>query len=149
MRCPRSIRLGHQIGWAGAAVAVGLAGCAGSPPTAWTWTQPVPYTGPAEAGQEPARASVDPGVAVFARSGFIAADRPEAARRDSQIAARGSEALPDRLAWPRAARPDLSRTRTVRSSRTAERWVYPERRRDPVGRPHHHHHGHYPPYRGW
>lgn len=78
----------------------------------------------------------DPGVAVFARPGFHAESTPETARRDALVSARSSDALPGRLAWPEAARPDLRSTRSVTTSRTPERWVYPTTRRDHTHRRH-------------
>lgn len=126
-----------------AAVAL-LAGC-GQTTQVWMWTGSPGFEGtPAEIGSHPmtpppARhaAPTDPGVAVFARPGFHAEDTPEAFRRDGQIIARQSEMLPDRLSWPEAARPDLRSTRSVTTSRTPERWVYPDTRRDRVHRRHH------------
>lgn len=80
----------------------------------------------------------DPGVAVFARPGFHAEHAPETARRDGLINARAPDALPDRLAWPEAARPDLRSTRSITTSRTPERWVYPTTQRDQRRRHHRH-----------
>ncbi|MCC5824219.1 MAG: hypothetical protein LAT64_12590 [Phycisphaerales bacterium] len=129
-------------------------GCGGA--SAWTWSDPPAYHTNDAAPMHPHRFAsedrVDPGVAVFAQSGFVRDDRPEATRRDDTIAARSPEALPDRLGWPREARPDLRRTRTVRTGRTAETWVYPDARRDTIRSRHgvYRHGGPvYPPYRGW
>lgn len=126
-----------------AAVAL-LAGC-GQSTQVWIWTGSPGFEGtPAETGslampQPHARhaAPTDPGVAVFARPGFHAEDTPEASRRDGQIIARQSEMLPDRLSWPEASRPDLRSTRSVTTSRTPERWVYPDTRRERTQRRHH------------
>jgi hypothetical protein len=118
-----------------------LAGC-GQTTQVWVWTPGAEGT-PADAA--PNRAAVpnpqasdrtDPGVAVFGRSGFHADRTPEATRRDGLIVADGRDALPDRLAWPESPRPDLRSTRSVTTSRRAERWVYPDTRRDASRRRH-------------
>lgn len=120
-----------------------LTGC-GQTSQVWVWApspgvegSPAdvdPQTRPDSDRRTPDR--TDPGVAVFARPGFHAEYRPETARRDALISARAPDALPDRLAWPEAARPDLRSTRSLTTSRTPERWVYPTTRRDHTHRRH-------------
>lgn len=137
--------LTRSLGLALLGAAVGGGGCGEAP--AWVWDQRV-YQGPGgsagdrHASMDTPPPRTDPGVVVFARSGFVADERPEASRRDAQFAGRSPEVLPNRLAWPTEARPDLRRTGTVRTSRSAEIWVYPDTRRDTYRRG-------YPVYRGY
>lgn len=118
-----------------------LTGC-GQSSRAWVWTgspgdEGTPAgLGPGLPARAESRAAVDPGVAVFGRSAFLADHAPEDARRDSRISARAADALPDRLAWPEAARPDLRHTRSVTTARNADRWVYPDTHRDAPRRRH-------------
>jgi hypothetical protein len=128
-----------------------LGGC--GEPGVWAWTAPRGHAhpGPARAADEtpPAVArAADAGVLVFPNSAFVADDAPEASRRDGEMAVVSRGVLPDRLAWPREARPDLRRTDSFRASTRAERWVFPETRRDYPGR-RYPVYPVYPPYRGW
>lgn len=115
-----------------------LGGCGDT--GAWHWTaqqaghhdQPAAVDGPAVPHGHADR--VDPGVAVFGRSAYIAEAPPEASRRDGVLMARTPDGMPDRLAWPRERRPDLRTRGTITTSTTAQRWVYPDDRRDRVYR---------------
>lgn len=137
-----------------AALFAGLGGCERT--TAWEWSPDHGHgavVGPGDRPMHPAGTphadAVDPGVAVFARSGVPGSAEGLAYRRDASIPSRAADALPDRLAWPEASRADLGRTRSVRTSRSADRWVYPDTRRD-TRRGHSRRGGPvYPPYRGW
>lgn len=147
---PRATRLGLLAAAGGMVL---LAGCAET--SVWAWSPASGDTGhpgaqrPAMiAPNDAARGGGEPvgeGVVVFGRSAFVSDDAPEAYRRDGLLAARSPEALPDRLGWPEAPRPDLSRTGSLRTSTQAERWVYPQTRRDHA----HRRYPVYPPYRGW
>jgi|GEM_PF-3695936 len=156
-RTPR----GALPGLLAAACGVLLGGCGG--PSVWAWSAPGGPTyqsrapmgswqdGPSgpqggSAGSEQAASlRTNEGVLVFSNSAFVADHAEGSYRRDGVLAARSREALPDRLGWPMEARPDLRRTGSLRTSTQAERWVYPQTRRDHV------HRGYpvYPPHRGW
>lgn len=128
-----------------------LGGC--GEPGVWAWTGPSGHAHPAPSrAADPTSPSgvraTDAGVLVFSNSAFVADDAPEASRRDGDMAVASREALPDRLAWPMEARPDLRRTDSFRASTRAERWVFPETRRDYPGR-RYPVYPVYPPYRGW
>jgi hypothetical protein len=113
------------------AAALLLGGCARE--AAWDWSGAAATPGDAAIAAAPpdrhARVGpgTDPAVMVFPRSAFRPDERVADARRDGVLGAGGSDAdaLPGRLAWPREARPDLRYTVTVRTTRSAERWVYP------------------------
>lgn len=115
-----------------------LGGCGDT--GSWHWTaqqaghhdQHAAVGGPVAAHAHADR--VDPGVAVFGRSAFIAENPAEATRRDAMLMARSPDAMPDRLAWPAERRPDLRTRGTITTSITAQRWVYPDDRRDRVYR---------------
>lgn len=117
-----------------------LTGCAAEE-RAWHWD-----AGPQETPQAFSRSSraaigADPGVMVLGGTAFRADDPPEATRRDAVIGARSGEAVPDRLGWAAEPRPDWRYARSARTSRTPERFVLPDRRRDPPARNRHPHHG--------
>lgn len=129
---------------AGAVLLGGLAGCGQERAQPWVWS-PAPNGTPYSArqpGQTPAVDDHDPSVLVFGTPAFIADERAELTRRDDLMGVRTADALPNRLAWPEPDRPDLDRTRSVRTSTQAERWVYPSGRRD-------YHYHHYSYRRGW
>ncbi len=125
----------------GLALAGLLSGC-GQSSQVWVWTgasgdEGMPAgLGPSLSTRPEPRAAIDPGVAVLGRSAFQADHAPEQNRRDIRINARTADALPDRLAWPEAAQPDLRNTRSMTTSRNADRWVYPDSRRDNQRRRH-------------
>jgi hypothetical protein len=74
--------------------------------------------------------SLDQGVAVFPSWGFAEAAGPEESRLDSRLAVRTPDALPNRLAWPTAGRPDLRYQEVFRISSRADIYRFPGDRRD-------------------
>lgn len=110
--------------------------------TPWVWTEPArtgwqPEPAPmphADIRQAPSPYAARPvdthdaSIAVFSGTGTGAS--AGATRRDDIMGVRTAEVLPDRLGWPTDDRPSLNHTRTIRSSTSPDRWVYPSTRRD-------------------
>lgn len=116
-------------------IASTLVGCTGGETrrdTPWVWTEPSRTAWqpePAERNSfynEPDTHNAS--IAVFSHSASITGT--EFARRDNIMGVRSVDALPDRLGWPREKRPSLNQTRTIRTSISAEQWIYPSQRRD-------------------